>query len=102
MQPAIHRLLELGPVRSEIADDEIWWLKWVAALDDLVAPVTDDEAIALASLFRDFEDRSTYFTLVHAIETAPGWPIAEILDLTGTDWIGVLKVRWENYEKKTR
>ena len=102
MQDAVRRLQTLGPVRTENENNERWWRDWVAALDELKAPVTDEEAVALARLFSDCEDRSTYFTLVHAIETAPGWPIAEILNSSGNNWINVLKIRWENYEKQTR
>jgi|GEM_PF-4645011 len=100
MQPAVLRLKQLGPIRAEVENNEVWWRDWVEALDGLNTPVTDEEAIALAALFSDCEDRSTYFTLVHVIETAPGWPIASILNLTGNEWIDVLKVRWDNYKKR--
>ena len=60
---------------------------------DAGSPVSDEEARALAHLFP--ASGSCYgmaWVLLHAIETAPGWPLADVLDLEG-EWIERLRLR---------
>jgi hypothetical protein len=61
-------------------------------------PVTDEEARVLASLF---PPEGTLFgvawELLHLIETAPHWPLADVLDTNPeTEWIARLRKRVEN------
>lgn len=56
-------------------------------------PVTNEEARVLVTLFGPDECYGLAWTLVHLIETAPGWPIADCLGGTGNEWIQRLRLR---------
>lgn len=58
-------------------------------------PVTDDEAKALCRLFGPDELYGLSWQIVHLIESAPGWPLAECLQGTG-EWPTLLRIRLAN------
>jgi hypothetical protein len=58
-------------------------------------PVTDEEACVLNALLPD-DGSSTFgfaWSLLHLIETAPGWPINSCMDKTESWWINFLRER---------
>jgi hypothetical protein len=68
-----------------------------AALPKIAGPVTDEEARVLASLLP--VEGSTFglaWQLVHLIETAPNWPVADVLGSTTNEWIAHLRRTAEN------
>jgi hypothetical protein len=93
MRPEIRVLVELGRLPSE-DDAEVELLeRYETGLLQIEPPVTDEEAIALVGLYGDDGCFGLASTLIHLIETAPGWPINEVLAATGNPWILELKNR---------
>ena len=73
--------------------------RWEAVVGELHAArdVTDDEAAALVQLFPE-DDSDSYgvaWTLVHVIESAPGWPVPALAQADGP-WADVLRQRLAN------
>jgi|SRR5687768_6280594 len=103
VRPEIQELAALGrfPLEEEaVRDDAVkeQVIRIENALPQIQGPVTDDEARILAALFPP--EGSTFglaWALVHLIETAPGWPLADVLDADpGNEWIDVLRMAVEN------
>jgi hypothetical protein len=99
LRVGVAELLALGRMPTdEQADAEpvraARWERLVGALD-AQAPVTDDEAAALVRLLP--EDGSDSFgvawTLVHLVESAPGWPLRPVLEQLDGPWADVLRRR---------
>lgn len=54
----------------------------------IVAPVTDDEARELVKLFGPDDYYGGAWTVLHLIESAPHWPLADCLpDPSPNEWI---------------
>ena len=98
IRPEIHELAALGrfPREEEATKEQV--IKIEDALPKIQGPVTDEEARILAALFPP--EGSTFglaWRLVHLIETAPGWPLPDVLDADpGNEWIGILRTALEN------
>jgi hypothetical protein len=56
-------------------------------------PLTDDEARALTNCFGADDCFGLAWSLLHAIETAPGWPLVDALQEARNDWIATLRQR---------
>lgn len=101
----IEELAALGPlpleervVAGEVTEEQL--IRWERLILRIAGPVTDEEARILASLF---PTEGTAFglawSLLHLIETAPHWPLADVLETTPrTEWIERLRRRIENAE----
>jgi hypothetical protein len=75
----IEEMMALGPLPSE-TDADIDLLKKYESLYRVVTrPVTDDEARVLVNLFGTDGCFGMASSLMHLIETAPGWPLEECL-----------------------
>jgi hypothetical protein len=59
-------------------------------------PISDDDARALVKLFGPDDSFGLAWTLLHLIETAPGWPLEDVLDESGNEWVDRLKQRAKN------
>ena len=77
-----HSLLEL--IRSELSEK----------------PLTDDEARSLVGLFGIDDAYGVAWSLLHLIETAPNWPIADGLEDTSNEWVDRLKRRVDNARRR--
>jgi hypothetical protein len=66
--------------------------QWQAALEKVKAPLSDEEAAALLDLFPTTEDEcyGLAWTLLHLVETAPGWPL-QCLNRKQGPWIARLR-----------
>ena len=62
-------------------------------LDAIPRPVSNDEAIVLAGLFGPDDCFGLAWTLLHLIETAPGWPLLDRLPTVENRWIALLRER---------
>ena len=62
-------------------------------LRQIVAPVSDDEARELVSLFGPDEYFGGVWTLIHLVESAPNWPLMDIFTNEANEWIACLKSR---------
>ena len=98
LDPRVQRLVTLGRLPS---DNEPWdqtvVARWVAALDALDRPLTDDEAIAVLDSFPadDSTVEGVAWSLLHAIESAPYGPrlVAALDDRSW--WVKYLRERSE-------
>jgi hypothetical protein len=93
MRNEIHRLVELGRLPSEEDADVEKLRKYEVEYRGITRPITDEEAIALLELFGEDGCFGLASSLMHLIETAPGWPIKNCLTDTGNPWVLELKNR---------
>ena len=89
----VQELADLGRFPLEEGSSEEQVAVHERALPKILGPVSDEEARVLVGLFP--EKGSTFglaWQLVHLIETAPGWPLADVLDGASTnEWIAHLR-----------
>ena len=62
-------------------------------LSKVQTPITDEEACALMNLFGPDECHGLAWSLLHLIETAPGWPVESALVGREGAWIDRLRER---------
>src|SRR5262245_59142223 len=101
MRQMIAELVKLGPLPSEAQAEVEHLRRFEEILQEVVQdakqrPLTNEEAKALVSLFGPDDCFGGAWSLLHLIETAPGWPIEECLQDTGREWVARLKRRVEN------
>jgi len=60
---------------------------------EISKPITDDEARALVTLFGPDDCYGAAWSILHLIESAPGWPITECLINLENEWIVTLRDR---------
>jgi len=94
MRPEIERLVQLGPLPPEPAAS-IEYLREAEKLILAVSkPVTNEEARALVTLFGPPD--SCYglaWSVLHLIESAPGWPMVDCLENPNNEWVVSLRDR---------
>jgi len=99
MQSAVEELVKIGQLPSEV-DPDVELLKRIENLLARVEePVADDEARALAKLFGPDDCFGLAWALLHAIETAPGWPLQDVLSGPKNWWIDTLIQRVSNQKR---
>ena len=100
MQTCIIKLIELGPLPSSKNPDDLLLEKIQSLLSNIKKPITDDEARALVKLFGPDECFGLAWSLLHSIETAPGWPLSDVLNQDiikdKNEWLDRLKTRAKN------
>jgi hypothetical protein len=96
MQPVVIELVKLGPLPSSIKPDLVNLEKFQTLLMKIEQPISDDDARALVKLFGPDDSFGLAWTLLHLIETAPGWPLEDVLDESGNEWVDRLKQRAKN------
>ncbi len=95
MPSSIEELLEIGRLPASDNADIAKVKKLESALKGIKCPISDDEARALVRLFGPDDCFGLAWTLLHIIETAPGWPLDEAL-IGDNEWIERLRVRSGN------
>jgi hypothetical protein len=100
VQAAILQLEKLGPFPAEAARDVARLKAIQELLEQVETPVSDDDARVLVKLFGPDDCYGVAWTLLHLIETAPKWPLADCLVDTENEWIKVLKQRLANAAKE--
>ncbi|MGJ5176768.1 hypothetical protein ACQR16_07485 [Bradyrhizobium oligotrophicum] len=93
MQAAVKELLSLGPFPPSAVADIATLEKIEAALEKIQPPISEDDAKALVGLLGSDDCFGLAWTLVHLIETAPGWPIEDALEGRSGMWIEVMNTR---------
>lgn len=106
MRQAITELVRMGPLPSEALADEAYLMQFGDVLEVVVQdtkerPLTNEEARALVGLFGPDDCFGGAWTLLHLIESAPGWPIENCLHNTSNEWIRRLKQRAENARRQS-
>ena len=98
MRSAVRELVEHpGLVLSDAAPQET--VDWVVRLtDSFQSAATDDEAVALLDLLSRSDDDmfEVNWTILHFIESAPGWSVWPALLATSGWWADLLKKRLKN------
>lgn len=64
-------------------------------LGKIKSPLTDEEACALVGTFGPDDCFGLAWTLLHLIESAPGWPVGGALDGLEGEWICLSRERSE-------
>jgi hypothetical protein len=95
MRSEVKQLVAMGPLpdATSAARNPLTLEKYQRLLDSIERPVTDTEAAALAKLFGPDDCFGLAWTLVHLIESAPGWPLLDRLPAPDNDWTKVLRDR---------
>ena len=100
MREQIKELAKMGPLPSsdmalrENQDERI--KRYGTLISSIKTPITDEEARVLVALFGPDDCFEMAETLVHLIETAPGWPLWECLEDTSNEWVQTLRLRLAN------
>lgn len=95
MQQAIATLVGFGSLPSSATATVPTMQAIEEQLSKVQTPVTDEEACALVKLFGPDDCFGLAWTLLHLIETAPGWPVKGALDGLEGEWIDRLRERAE-------
>jgi hypothetical protein len=100
MRTAVAELSDLGQLPSSDAaisnpDGGPLLERLEHLITSIQRPVTDEEARALLKIFPSDDDEcfGLAWTVLHLIETAPGWPLVDCLRDTGNEWVRRLKER---------
>ena len=93
MQPAVQEFVAL----CRLPDSASASIEELQHLEDLLGrirtPLTDDEARALTGCFGTDDCFGLAWSLLHAIETSPGWPLVDVLSNADNEWIKRLRER---------
>lgn len=96
MQYFVKELLKLGSFPSSENPDLVRLEKIQVLLAEIEKPISDDDARALVTLFGPDDCYGLAWTLLHIVETAPGWPLCDVLAGSENEWIERLKSRCSN------
>jgi hypothetical protein len=93
MRPEIANLVQLGTLPSERGASPELIQQFEKCYRAINRPVSDEEARALVALFGNDGCFGLASSLVHLIETAPGWPLVDCLANTDNEWVAELRQR---------
>jgi hypothetical protein len=97
MRPEVNELAELGPMPcSETAvaknlDDVL--RRYEQLILSITKPITDEEARALISIFGEDDAFGLAWSVLNLIESAPGWPLIDVLVDRENRWVTLLRQR---------
>lgn len=89
----VEKLISLGKLPSEDNATTQQLQEIDAALKAIVLPISNQEAAALVTIFGDDGCFGIAYSLVHLIETAPGWPLRLCLNNSENRWMVELRDR---------
>jgi len=95
MRKKVQELTNLGPLPDFETAEEEQLKRYESLLSSITPPVSDAEARSLVQLFGPDECYGLAWTLLHLIETAPGWPLRDCLQNTENPWHERLRLRAE-------
>jgi hypothetical protein len=93
MRDSVAKLVALGPLPAADAAEDSQLKEYEELLERISPPVTDQEARALARLFGPDDCYGLAWTLLHLVETAPGWPLRDVLESPDNEWLDRLRLR---------
>jgi len=93
MRSSIADLAALGVFPQELDANERDVSKREELLGQIVPPLAGDEARALLELFGDDDLFGLSWSLVHLIESAPGWPYWDAIEPASNRWHQILERR---------
>jgi hypothetical protein len=94
MRPEIAHLVSKGPLPN--SSGGIQQIKeWQEALENIQAPLSDEEAEAVAALFPTNDDDcfGLAWSLIYLVETSPSWLLQRCPQETENPWISRLRLR---------
>jgi hypothetical protein len=85
MRKEVQELVNMGPLPDceTVAEEQL--KMYESLLSRVTPPVSNDEARSLVRLFGPDDCYGLAWTLLHLIESAPGWPLHECLKDIGLD-----------------
>lgn len=89
----IAEMSALGPLPSEESRDTELMKKYDKLYRAIIKPVMDEEARVLITLFGQDGSFGLASSLMHLIETAPGWPLEDCLRNQDNEWIAEMRNR---------
>ena len=89
----INALNALGPLPSEHGANPELIRKYEELYRGIIRPITDEEARVLINLFGADGCFGLASSLMHLVETAPGWPLKDCLNNLENEWIAELRNR---------
>ena len=93
MRSEVRALIELGPLPQEAHASGEHLRQIELAYRAITRPVSNEEARALVSLFGTDGCFGLASSIVHLVETAPGWPLEDCLLNTQSLWVTELRER---------
>jgi len=94
MRSEIEQLSKIGTLPSEGSAPIALLEKIQTSIQAIKPPITNEEARILVSLFgREDSCYGLAWSLVHLIESTPGWPIAECISNPQNEWTSLLRDR---------
>jgi hypothetical protein len=98
MRQAVLELIKLGPLPASSGADVFEIELFEESLEGITKPVSDDEARAMVKLFGPDDCFGLAWTMLHLIESAPGWPLLDSLAGSENEWVQRLRSRADNAE----
>jgi hypothetical protein len=86
MREAVQKLGALGPLPDSDSADEEQLRLYEDLLKQITPPVSDEEARILVGIFGPDESYGLAWTVLHLVESAPGWPLRDCLDGELNEW----------------
>ena len=93
MRQEVQTLVRLGPLPDCDTATEEQIKTYESLLSSTTPPVSDEEARNLVRLFGPDECYGLAWSLLHLIESAPGWPLQDCLKDKNNDWTERLRLR---------
>ncbi|HEY7382528.1 MAG TPA: hypothetical protein VH743_02575 [Beijerinckiaceae bacterium] len=93
IQDAVMELAKLGSLPASAACDIARLQAVQEIMRRIKRPISNDDARVLIGLFGPDDCFGLAWALLHLIETAPDWPLADCLDQPHNEWIDRLKKR---------
>jgi hypothetical protein len=100
MQQAVTELVKLGPLPASDKADVNVLEEYARLLDSISKPVTDEEARTLVTIFGPDDCYGLVWTLIDLVESAPGWPLADLSSFGGNYWVQKLLMHVENKRRQ--
>ncbi len=91
MRQEVRDLVRLGQLPDEDAPVDVI-ARQENAISKITPPLSDDEARAAVRLFGPDDCYGLAWSLLHLVESAPGWPLLETLT-DENDWLKRLRAR---------
>jgi hypothetical protein len=93
MREVVYKLTALGPMPSSQTRDVSRIREYEELISSITPPLSDEEAKSLVGLFGPDECFGLAWSLLHLIESSPGWPLEDCLERSGSVWIERLRDR---------
>jgi hypothetical protein len=93
MRHEVQALTCLGPLPDCETAQEEQLKTYERLLSSITPPISDEEARSLVRLFGPDECYGLAWSLLHLIESAPGWPLPDCLRGCSNEWTARLHQR---------